>query len=134
VHITTPSLTTLSAFQKRHIERTPGLSSFIKRTIVATQSLALQRDSKPPFAFLSHTSSPVIISNAWQSGLSPRCPAAVPLGLMPFVKLGARGAYYNGCGAENGLKVPDLRFEECCNNHDLCYGSYHPPNTTSVER
>jgi hypothetical protein len=62
------------------------------------------------------------ISDHWQIGRAPRCTSKTPFGVMPFVKLGARGAYYNGCGAENGLKVPDLRFEECCNHHDLCYG------------
>jgi hypothetical protein len=74
-----------------------------------------------PFAFLT---GPIIISDYYQKGFSPRCEAQIPFGLVPYVKPGACPAYYNGCGAENGIKVPDLRFGDCCNNHDLCYGKW----------
>ncbi|EGX89667.1 Phospholipase A2 [Cordyceps militaris CM01] len=46
-----------------------------------------------------------------------RCPAgqtAVSKGLTPTA---------NGCGAKDGIKVPDLSFGECCNDHDICYGT-----------
>lgn len=29
----------------------------------------------------------------------------------------------NGCGPKNGIKVPDLTFKECCNAHDICFGT-----------
>ncbi|OAA56414.1 Phospholipase A2 [Cordyceps fumosorosea ARSEF 2679] len=46
-----------------------------------------------------------------------RCPSgqtAVSNGLTPTA---------NGCGAKDGIKVPDLSFGECCNGHDICYGT-----------
>ncbi|KAG2428473.1 hypothetical protein HXX76_011591 [Chlamydomonas incerta] len=33
-----------------------------------------------------------------------------------------RASSYNGCGADNGIKVPEFTFGSCCNSHDLCYG------------
>ncbi|XWX00327.1 hypothetical protein V2A60_008347 [Cordyceps javanica] len=46
-----------------------------------------------------------------------RCPngqTAVSNGLSPSA---------NGCGAKDGIKVPDLSFGECCNDHDICFGT-----------
>lgn len=75
-------------------------------------------DSWSPFSFLV---GPLKVSDRDQIGFQPRCPLK-PFGLESFVKPGARPASFNGCGAENGMKVPDYRFTECCDNHDLCYG------------
>jgi hypothetical protein len=37
----------------------------------------------------------------------------------------------NGCGPENGIKVPDkfgrAKFVDCCNPHDRCYGTCNSP-------
>ncbi|KAM7213327.1 phospholipase A2 [Rhypophila decipiens] len=46
-----------------------------------------------------------------------RCHAgqsAVPNGLVPTA---------NGCGAKDGIKVPNLTFGQCCDGHDICYGT-----------
>lgn len=91
-----------------------SMHSFIRRVADGFDVM----DFLEPFDFLT---APFGISDHFQVGGSPRCPKR-PLGLEVFVKPGARAAYYNGCGAENGMKVPDFRFTECCDNHDLCYG------------
>ncbi len=46
-----------------------------------------------------------------------RCPAgqsAVSNGLAPSA---------NGCGAKDGIKVPNLSFGQCCDDHDICFGT-----------
>ncbi|KAM7190055.1 phospholipase A2 [Naviculisporaceae sp. PSN 640] len=46
-----------------------------------------------------------------------RCPngqSAVPNGLAPTA---------NGCGAKDGIKVPNLTFGQCCDGHDICFGT-----------
>ncbi|TLD18958.1 Casein kinase I 1 [Venturia nashicola] len=92
-----------------------ALHSFVKRT---KQSIKRDvPDSWSPFHFLV---GPLKVSDRDQIGYQPRCPMK-PFGLESFVKTGARPASFNGCGAENGMKIPDLRFTECCDNHDLCY-------------
>ncbi|KAF2399001.1 hypothetical protein EJ06DRAFT_549754, partial [Trichodelitschia bisporula] len=78
-----------------------------------------------PFAFLT---SPVwgLVNDRDQKGYAPRCPV-VPFGLVAEEKHCARPASFNGCGAENGMKVPDFRFTVCCNMHDLCYDDCGTP-------
>ncbi|KAJ4148571.1 hypothetical protein LMH87_003035 [Akanthomyces muscarius] len=59
----------------------------------------------------------VIPANIPAAPPGERCPSgqtAVSNGLSPSA---------NGCGAKDGIKVPDLSFGECCNNHDICYGT-----------
>jgi len=53
--------------------------------------------------------------------LAPRCAAKNPFGLVSIERVGARPPASNGCGPENGIKVPVIKFAECCNRHDLCY-------------
>jgi hypothetical protein len=91
------------------------LHSFHRRT---EEGLNHVGDSWDPFTFLA---GPLKVSDHDQIGYSPRCPA-LPFGLQAYVRPGARPAGFNGCGADNGMKFPDFRFEVCCNNHDLCYG------------
>ncbi|QDS76514.1 hypothetical protein FKW77_005766 [Venturia effusa] len=102
--------------QKALVHRTSSaLRSFIKRT--EQPDYEDLSESWSPFSFLV---GPIKVSDRDQIGFSPRCPSK-PFGLESFVKPGARPASFNGCGAENGMKIPDLRFTDCCDNHDLCY-------------
>lgn len=55
-----------------------------------------------------------------QSGVAPRCIARPPGGLIAVNKDEKRSTP-NGCGAENGMPVPDLIFTNCCNIHDQCF-------------
>jgi hypothetical protein len=108
------------------------LHNFVRRTEQAVDEVV--PDSWAPFNFLV---GPFKVSDRDQIGFQPRCPSK-PFGLESFVKPGARPASFNGCGAENGMKVPDYRFTECCDNHDLCYGQecffifYDGPNADQV--
>ncbi|KAM3542177.1 hypothetical protein ARSEF1564_004921 [Beauveria bassiana] len=59
----------------------------------------------------------VIPSNIPGAPPGQRCPSgqmAVSNGVPPTA---------NGCGAKDGIKVPNLSFGECCNDHDICFGT-----------
>jgi hypothetical protein len=93
-----------------------AIHKFVRRTAQGVDEVL--PDPWAPFNFLV---GPLKVSDRDQIGFQPRCPSK-PFGLKSFVKPGARPASFNGCGAENGMKIPDYRFTECCDNHDLCYG------------
>ena len=66
----------------------------------------------------------VIPENIPQPPPGERCPAgqtAVSNGLTPTA---------NGCGAKDGIKVPDFTFGTCCDGHDICYGTCSEDFTT----
>lgn len=109
---------TMSQFHRYTIPTRSPHVQFIKRTmdVINIDNIELRS-----FSFLA---GPTLISDYHQKGGAPRCWGQVPFGLISVVKPGAREAYFNGCGAENGIKVPDFRFEDCCNTHDLCYGNH----------
>lgn len=116
-HVPTRGILGLPNGNQKALQRraSNALHSFVKRT-----EEAIKRDlpdSWSPFHFLL---GPLKVSDRDQIGYQPRCPGK-PFGLESFVKPGARPASFNGCGAENGMKIPELRFTECCDHHDLCY-------------
>jgi hypothetical protein len=98
-------------------KRSP-LTGFIEKAVTSSSQVL---NELYPFSFLAGPL-PAPITDQYQAGYVPRCPAKVPFGLVSIEKPGARAPYFNGCGPENGIKVPDLKFTECCNQHDLCYG------------
>lgn len=83
--------------------------------VVATAGGALphatKRDIPVPDGFY------VIPANIPVPPAGQRCPngqTAVSNGLKPTA---------NGCGAKDGIKVPNLTFGQCCDGHDICYGT-----------
>ncbi|KAF2673741.1 hypothetical protein BT63DRAFT_476221 [Microthyrium microscopicum] len=106
---------TTSQFNRYNVHKRAPHVQFIKRTMSMMDIENAQMES---FSFLI---GPTIISDKHQRGGAPRCWKTLPFGLTAVERPGARPASFNGCGAENGMKVPDWRFEQCCNEHDLCY-------------
>lgn len=81
------------------------------KRVVVTTTASRKRDIPVPEGFY------VIPPVRPQPPSGQRCfsgQSAVPKGLVPTA---------NGCGAKDGIKVPDLTFGECCKGHDICYGT-----------
>ncbi len=58
----------------------------------------------------------------YEIGADPRCPA-YPSNLQAIAGPNARPQESNGCGSGSTAGyVPQLVFNQCCNNHDFCYG------------
>ncbi|KAF2430678.1 hypothetical protein EJ08DRAFT_678973 [Tothia fuscella] len=113
-HTTNHTILAHPSSQLPLLNKRSTLQTFHRRSL---EGLSHVGTSFEPFTFLA---GPLHVSDHYQIGYAPRCPA-IPFGLQSFERTGARGTGVNGCGADNGMKFPDFRFEACCNGHDLCY-------------